>query len=558
MTDGAKLIGLSGDYKDQEFPLKTGENLVGRGEDSDPQFIDPRVSRTHARIVVYRGSARIEDLGSTDGTYLNGDRVTASELKNGDKLRFGGSVFLVHLPAPAPRRQDNIATVLSSEDPDHTHIGVGPPAVSGAARTRLARSARRPPPAQLATAHGALPPVPPPPPVVPPPPPPISSRKGFNWKIISLGLAALMVIGMTISLGVLLLRGGEEAASEITPEAAPASEEPAAITTRLPAVAATLTATAEPTSGLAQPVSTSELPAPAVTATVLVQSFSQEQIAFASNRSGLPQIYLINLDGGEPIQLTDVVDGACQPAWSPDGITLAFTSPCTANREAYAGSSIFVMQVGLDGATTTPMPFILSLFGGDYDPAWSPDGTRIAFTSQRTGRPQIFVAGADGSGPVNLNDDLAFNWSPAWSPDGGELAFITGRAGQAEVWLISSSGGDERRFTRGDGKSIARPSWSPDGGIIAFEKVVGNLSRLIGAPLIDGGVRELQVCQAGSLSLQPMGEPAWSPDGTKLAFETWPGGVEHDIAMMNQGCTGYVEVTSDAALDFDPAWRPVR
>jgi len=513
----------------------------------------------HARIVIEQGSARIEDLGSTDGTYLNGDRITKSALKDGDKLRFGGSVFRVHWPTPEPSAQDDIATVLSSEDSIRTHLGAETPEALGAAETRLARGAKQPGSRSLPdTAHGAPPAVPPPAPPVVPPPPPQRSGRAFPWKVVLIGLAVVVAIGVVISLGVILLGGGEETASEFVPEGTISFDAPTPLPTQAPVIPPPSTLTVNASTDTQQAPTLEEPPTPAATANIPTEGIGQDQIAFASDRSGRPQIYLVNVEGGEPLQLTGLPDGACQPAWSPDGIALAFTSPCTGNREEYVGSSIFVMQVGADGAATAPMPLILSLSGGSYDPAWSPDGSKIAFTSQRTGRSQIFVAGADGSNPVNLNNDLAFNWSPTWSPDGEQLAFLTGRSGQEEVWLISSSGGEETRFTRGDGKDIARPSWSPDGATIVFEKVIGNISRLSDAPIADGGVRELQVCQAGALSLQPMGEPGWSPDGMKLTFETWPGGVDHNIAVMNLGCTGYTELTSDDALDFDPAWRPAR
>jgi hypothetical protein len=375
---------------------------------------------------------------------------------------------------------------------------------------------------------------------------------------VLIGLAAMVAVGLVITLGVILLGGREEVAREGVPEATIAFDAPAPLPTQTPDNLLTFTPTGEAFPDLQQSPTSEALATPAVANPLPTPSTVSDQIAFASDRTGQPQIYLINVVGGDLLQLTDLPDGACQPAWSPDGMSLAFTTPCTSNREEYVGSSIFVTQVGADGDATTPMPLILSLSGGSYDPAWSPDGSKIAFTSQRTGRSQIFVVGADGSNPVNLNNDLAFNWTPTWSPDGEQLAFITGRSGQEEVWLISSGGGEETRFTRGDGKAVARPSWSPDGATIAFEKVIGNISRLIGASLADGGMRELQICQAGALSLQPMGEPAWSLDGMRLAFETWPGGVDHNIAVMNLGCTGYIELTSDHALDFDPAWRPTR
>ncbi len=111
------------------------------------------------------------------------------------------------------------------------------------------------------------------------------------------------------------------------------------------------------------------------------------QIAFASARnSGIPQIFLINTDGTNLVQITSQIDGACQPTWAPDGKRFAFISPCAKLSDDYRGSSIFIMNV--DGSGLTPVSITPD---GDYDPAWSPDGKKLAFTSLRDGRPHVYV-----------------------------------------------------------------------------------------------------------------------------------------------------------------------
>jgi len=573
MGDGFKLSGLTGQYSGQDFPLEPGEHVVGRGEGSDLQLMDPRISRQHARLTIAPGACRIEDLGSTDGTYLNGEAIGEAELNDGDKLRFGGSVFLFHAPRAAAAGQDAIPTVLDVSTSAPTSLagaGQAPPGLQ-AAPTRLSASAAAPPDpagtvrreaAQSTTGKPAPVVAPPGPPPTAPPSQPAAPRP-FPWRWLLFGAGGLAVVGVLIVLGLVLLGGRESPAAATTPAAA-VFDAPTAGPTWTSQASLPSPSAAPPEAEVTEPGAvpellpspTSEAPAPTVMEEPVPQAVSaSRQVAFASDRSGLPQIFLVSLEGGEPLQLTDRPGGACQPAWTPDGAQLAFISPCSSNREEYNGASIYVMQVGQDGALTDAAPLISTLTGGDYDPAWSPDGSRIAFTSLRTGRPQIFAAAADGSGEVNLNNDLAYNWSPAWSPDGSQLAFLSGRGGQEEIWLIPAAGGEETRFTRGDGKNVARPAWSPDGAAIVFEKVVGNIPRLIAAPLADGGLRELQVCQDGQLSLQPMGEPAWSADGRWLSFATWPAGAEHKIAVLQPGCSGYQELTG-GAVDFDPAPRP--
>ena len=202
----------------------------------------------------------------------------------------------------------------------------------------------------------------------------------------------------------------------------------------------------------------------------------------------------------------------------------------------------------------SPLPSVLG--GGDFDPEWSPEGDRLVFTSLRTSRPQIFRMNIDGTNLQRLTSELTYNWEPTWSPDGGKVAFMTTRQGVDEVWTVFSEGGSESRFTLGDSKAAAHPDWSPDGSTILFEKVVGAIPSLMGAPVADGGVREVLVCQSGDLSVQPMSEPAWSPDGQWMAFETWPDGENHNIAIMSSNCSNYQEISTDPAEDFDAAWRP--
>jgi Tol biopolymer transport system component len=262
-------------------------------------------------------------------------------------------------------------------------------------------------------------------------------------------------------------------------------------------------------------------------------------------------VFLINVDGTDLVQLTNVDEGACQPDWSPDGTSIIFTSPCLENQDEYPGSSLWVMKV--DGSSLTPLP---TAPGGDFDPAWSPDGEGVAFTSLRDGPAQVYVMKLDGSGLKNLTDDLAHDRQPVWSPTGSQLLFVSRRLSVYELWTIPSSGGEEQRFSRSVDRDNTHPNWSKDGQLLIYEQQIGGIPRVVASRFEDRGTTEFQICAQGRLAAQPMAEPRLSPDSRWLTFETWPSGVRHDVAILTSSCTNYRELTSDSADDFDPVWRP--
>lgn len=277
------------------------------------------------------------------------------------------------------------------------------------------------------------------------------------------------------------------------------------------------------------------------------------QIAFASARTGLPQIFLMNVDGTGITQITKNTDGACQPSWAPDGQRLVFTSPCRVNQVTYRGSGLWI--INLDGTPPQPLP---TEPGGDYDPSWGPDGNQIAFASIRNVQPQLVLYDLTTREATALSGRFAYDSQPSWAPDGSLIAFASTRSEEQQLYVGGAQGGDADRLARG-GKLDAHPDWSPHDGVwILYERQLGGVPRLFVIRNEDRGGTGQQICPEGPLAVQPMAEGSWSPDDQWITMETWPTGSNHDIAIMTNACSNYTLLAAHPAADFDPAWRPWR
>ena len=273
-------------------------------------------------------------------------------------------------------------------------------------------------------------------------------------------------------------------------------------------------------------------------------------IAFLSetrDANGWPKdlsLHVMQFNGSNPVNLLPDPAPDVAPAWSPDGMLIAFASAREGDRFR---RSLYVIKP--DGTGLKKL-----IDNGDV-PTWSPDGKQIAFLSDRDsqGTFQIYVMDADGSNARQLTNspkkgNAAGVGAPAWSPDGTRIAFPSDRDGNREIYLMNADGSNQVNLTSNKAYDDL-PVWSPDGKRIAF------VSDRSGKP----GVHVMNVDGSNVTDLSKglrAFSPRWSLDGTRLVFVSDDGNDNQDIYVISADGTGLVNLTQHPAQDTFPVWLP--
>lgn len=224
---------------------------------------------------------------------------------------------------------------------------------------------------------------------------------------------------------------------------------------------------------------------------------------------GAIDVYTVDADGKNLVALTtgDSIDGC--PTWSPDGTRIAFES----NRDSADDKpDIYVMD-----ANGSNVVRLTDHAAHDSAPAWSPDGTRIAFVSGREGDLRdIFTMNADGTGVTRVTDEVGNVDNPDWSPDGEWIVFEswygTGFVYNYQIFKIKPDGSNLKQLTR-EGGDHRRPKWSPDGKDIMY--VVDFAGSWDIATMWDTGATQKKLTDTHNASED---SPFWSPDGAQIVY----------------------------------------
>jgi Tol biopolymer transport system component len=263
-------------------------------------------------------------------------------------------------------------------------------------------------------------------------------------------------------------------------------------------------------------------------------------LAFSSNRDGPQTIYTITTDGRNLNRLGAGPGDMRQPAWGLSGSLAYVADP------EVGPTMIREMVIGLAESRALAV---------GRDPAWSPDGSYLAYAATVDAVSQVFVVPVSNGEPVQVTSEAIYAGQPTWSPDGRELAYVAERDGNWDIWLVSADGEDPYRLTD-DPAMDWSPAWSPDGSRLAFVSDRGGNHQIYLVRRDGSGVR--------ALTDQPRGTeaPTWSPDGFWLAFVAYTGegdGINaREIHLMRSDGRDQVRLTRNIFDDTQPDWRHLR
>jgi TolB protein len=253
----------------------------------------------------------------------------------------------------------------------------------------------------------------------------------------------------------------------------------------------------------------------------------------------LEQFRLLPLDGSPAVPLNRARGRARHASWSPDGRWFV----------AESDEQGFSDLVRMEPKADVQEKRLTAVREGCFEPAVSPDGSEIAFVSSRTGDPEIYVMGADGTNERRITAIEKEDREPRWSPDGKWLSFVSNREGRDRYFVVRPDGTQLKAVSGAASKGEERElAWSPDSQKVAFvERLADKKSRIWEVTLATGE----QVALTDGKTRDD--EPAWSPDGKYLVFVGEREG-NTDLWLMRADGSGQTRLTTAKGDDWLPVW----
>ncbi len=274
-----------------------------------------------------------------------------------------------------------------------------------------------------------------------------------------------------------------------------------------------------------------------------INASSSKTISFTADLTGNLDIYIMDINRKNPVNLTNHPAEDSSPTWAPDGSAFAYVSHRDGNPE------IYVMEMKNNESRR-----LTENGATDIDPAWSPDGRWIAFASnqhrEHAADTDIYIMNPNGKKAQQLTNKGGHNSTPAWSPDGQWIAFRTTLDGFGAIHLMNANGKKQRALTQ---VSATNPTWAANGKEIYLSSdMLDNVEMptLFAMDINGRNVRKLvnaaHACE----------EPAESPDGQWIAYVSTQGG-NKDIHLIRVVDGTIQQLTQDPGVEFSPEWVPL-